>query len=471
MENHLVSSPKSLRRTVRTADWVSAALVLTACGRTAVQVGPQQAVTLAPTETSVLESTDPYRRGGFLVGEGALPFVGISRYFATESPDTTIVLVALSIPPRGLSFVRAGDRYAAYYSVKVDIMSGPTLIKTERPGGEVRVASIDETKRGDEGIIFQRSFRISPGNYSLHLTVQDSIGAGAGSSTAQISVPRLATGDAGSLLPVYAAMPRDKRGAPLLATVNPRATLRYGHDAAVQLYLEKYGRGAIDTLVVTSAAEHDSSRSGTRDTIVIARDSDVNSIVFPVSVASLELGLNRITATSANGTAIASSVVRVSIGEDIPVSTFNELWGALKYFATDAELRDLREASPEKRPSRWAALMKRTDPNPATPENEALREYARRTRIATARYREDSRPAWETDRGAVLVALGEPDIISNPAPVDSTPTRVQTWEYRRHRLLLVFYDQGGLGKWRLTTYSEADLKSLLSIAGPCVGCS
>jgi GWxTD domain-containing protein len=188
-------------------------------------------------------------------------------------------------------------------------------------------------------------------------------------------------------------------------------------------------------------------------------------------VASLELGVNRITAMSTHGVAVASSAVRVSIGEDIPVSTFNGLWDALKYFATEGELRELREATPEKRPSRWAALMKRTDPNPATPENEALHEYARRTRVASARYREDSRPAWETDRGAVLVALGEPDIISNPAPVDSTPTRVQTWEYKRHRLLLVFYDQGGAGKWRLTTYSEADLKSLLSIAGPCVGCS
>ena len=168
---------------------------------------------------------------------------------------------------------------------------------------------------------------------------------------------------------------------------------------------------------------------------------------------------------------MASSVVRVSIGEDVPVTSFNELWSALKYFATDAELRDLREASRDKRPSKWAALMKRTDPNPATQENEALHEYARRMRVANDRYREDARPAWDTDRGAVLVALGEPDVISNPAPVDSTsPTRVQTWEYRRHHLVLVFYDQGGLGKWRLTTYSETDLKSLLSIAGPCVGC-
>jgi GWxTD domain-containing protein len=471
MENHLVSSPKAVRRTLATAVRLGAALLLTACGRTAVQVGPQQASTPAPTDTSVLESTDPYRRAGFLVGEGALPFVGISRYFATESPDTTMVLIALSIPPRALSFVRAGDRYAAYYSVKADIMSGPTLVKTERPAGEVRVASIDETRRGDEGIIFQRALRIPPGNYSLRLTVQDSIGASAGSSTDQISVPRLGAGDAGSLLPVYAAMPREKRSAPLLATVNPRATLRYGRDAALQLYLERYGRDAVDTLVVTTTAEQDSSRSGTRDTVVLARDSDVSSVLFPVSVASLELGVNRITAMSTHGVAVASSAVRVSIGEDIPVSTFNGLWGALKYFATEGELRELREATPEKRPSRWAALMKRTDPNPATPENEALHEYARRTRVASARYREDSRPAWETDRGAVLVALGEPDIISNPAPVDSTPTRVQTWEYKRHRLLLVFYDQGGAGKWRLTTYSEADLKSLLSIAGPCVGCS
>ena len=61
--------------------------------------------------------------------------------------------------------------------------------------------------------------------------------------------------------------------------------------------------------------------------------------------------------------------------------------------------------------------MKRTDPNPATPENEALHEYARRTRVASARYREDSRPAWETDRGAVLVALGfTMALVKRPPP-------------------------------------------------------
>src|SRR6185295_806164 len=110
----------------------------------------------------------------------------------------------------------------------------------------------------------------------------------------------------------------------------------------------------------------------------------------------------------------------------------------LKYFATEIDLRMLRDASPERRQTLWATLMRQTDPNPGTPQNEALREYGRRLAVADAAYREDARPGWLTDRGSVVAALGEPDTVSAPVAADSVgPARLIAWEYHRYRLSLV----------------------------------
>jgi hypothetical protein len=71
----------------------------------------------------------------------------------------------------------------------------------------------------------------------------------------------------------------------------------------------------------------------------------------------------------------------------------------------------------------------------------------------------------------VVAALGEPDVITEPQPADSIGTaQVVTWEYRRHRLLLVFGDAAGPGMWRLTPLSDADFRALLALVGPCAGC-
>ena len=469
MEEQIVSSFSGAGGRIR---WVAVATatLVAACGAPAIQPAARPP---APTvaEASPLESTDAYRRAGFLVGDGALPFVGMVRYFGTESLDTTMAVVALSIPPRALSFVRAGDRYAAYYAVKIDILLGQTLVRSERPTGEVRVVSLQETTRGDEGVIFQRALRIAPGSYSVRVTVQDSLGANSGSSTGPLSVPFMANGVVAPIFPIYAAELRTARAAPLVAVANPRATVRYGRDTAVQFYIEAYGPNAPDTVILTSRPGQDQTTVLRRDTVLLPKDREPRATRVAIPIARLGLGMVAIGVTTTNGAPLGSAVAMVTLGEDAPVTTVDELLDALKYFASEPDVRMLREASPERRPALWSSLMRQTDPNPSTPENEALHEYLRRVGVADAKYREDTRHGWLTDRGAVVVALGEPDTISDPAPADSTGTaRLMAWEYRRYRLSLVFSDEAGAGRWRLTPTSDSEFRGLLEVAGPCVGC-
>src|SRR5688572_11856441 len=52
-----------------------------------------------------------YREMGLIGGTGDLPFVGNVAHFAAATPDSTHVLLTLSLPNRALTFAREGDRY------------------------------------------------------------------------------------------------------------------------------------------------------------------------------------------------------------------------------------------------------------------------------------------------------------------------------------------------------------------------
>ena len=75
------------------------------------------------------------------------------------------------------------------------------------------------------------------------------------------------------------------------------------------------------------------------------------------------------------------------------------------------------------------------------------------------RFREEATPGWRSDRGRVFVTLGEPDQLLEPQVTDFSRGRQQLWDYRALNMQLVFYDQTGTGRWRLTQSSEVRFES------------
>ena len=69
---------------------------------------------------------------------------------------------------------------------------------------------------------------------------------------------------------------------------------------------------------------------------------------------------------------------------------------------------------------------------------------------------------WLSDRGVAFVGLGDPDNIYDAGLNDPNQrVRQQVWEYRELRLNLVFIDQTGFGRWRLSAQAMADLQSAI----------
>ena len=132
----------------------------------------------------------------------------------------------------------------------------------------------------------------------------------------------------------------------------------------------------------------------------------------------------------------------------------------LRWFASPYRIKQLRDTEPEARPAAWTVFVKATDSDPVTPVNEDLVDYFSRLLIVTTRFREEGTPGWLTDRGKVLLGLGEPDQIYDQGLAGvGNRGRSQVWEYRRLNTQFVFYDQTGFDRWRLTNSGEMEFQA------------
>ena len=152
----------------------------------------------------------------------------------------------------------------------------------------------------------------------------------------------------------------------------------------------------------------------------------------------------------------------LSISDQWMVANFDELLQFLRYIASDAEIRQLRDGTAQERRERWDAFWRGRDPLPATPENEFREEFFDRVRYATEHFTEAGGiPGWHTDRGEVYIVLGPPDYTRDRYVAGSDPVRPDgiEWIYEdtpAGRLTLLFVDRTGFGRYSLTPSSRAE---------------
>jgi len=447
-----------------------------------------------PTATlatlGALDPTETYRRAGFLTTSGPVSFVGNVRFLAGPTVDSVLAIVAVSLPSRSLTFTREGDRYRAVYEVGFDLLQkGKAAARTVgqfRARETVRVSSLRETTRDEESVIFQQLVVVPPGSYTAALTVRDLGSNQTGTAEGSVTVPQFSgtvsgTAGAGGVavggsgftglaapVAVHTATPRAARSLFPDLIVNARSTAIFGRDSVVRVYFEWYDVGPLAPVarspVVHFSIRSDDGRELYVDSVVATTwgaDGQVAAAIARVPVAKVSLGRRRILAWRVGGTDTISAPIFVSPADDLAAVSFEELLGYLRYFATTARLRMLSDTTPEARAGAWRAFLRTTDPSPTTAEHEGLREYFRRLAIANARFRGEEVPGWLSDRGMVYTTLGEPDRVTEPRTSEGRPrSRTQVWEYTHHRLQLVFIEQEGTHRWRLTPSSEAEFQTV-----------
>jgi len=139
------------------------------------------------------------------------------------------------------------------------------------------------------------------------------------------------------------------------------------------------------------------------------RQGELSSALLDFPVQSIGVGPVTVVTSLAGTADSVQAPLFLSFGDEFGITSFDDLLSYLRYFVSPQQIQTLRDTPPEQRAAAWAAFWKRTDPNPSTPDNEALRDYFKRIATANSRYREEGMAGWLTDRGRVYVTLGEPD--------------------------------------------------------------
>lgn len=402
-----------------------------------------------------------YRRMGLLAEGGDTPFVGSVSFLGGKNLDSTTFLLTVSVPTRSLTFVRENDRYRASYSATLILTQASEPARRFESHHIVRVASFKETTRSDESVLYQQIVSVRPGSYEMSFALRDDAGGKGSSIEATVNVPRIAAGSLSSPIPVYEAVPRGSLDSLPRIVPTPRATLTLGQDSVLTVYVEGYGDGTTLPLHAAVFTEN-ASMPVWSDTASLPRRGGIFSGVLTIPLLRLGIGALTLAVTARQGADTTKAPVFVTFGEDLPVATFSEMVNYLRYFGSPSRLQALRDAPPDARPAVWATFLRETDPDPSTPANEALRAYFDRITQANVRFREEGGAGWLTDRGRVFVGLGSPDQVYEPNTTDLNQRgRAQIWEYRRHRLQIVFIDQTGFGRWRMTVSSEAEFEGLM----------
>jgi len=405
-----------------------------------------------------------YRQIGLMAAPNPLAFVGKVASFASTSPDTTLVLVSISIPNRALTFSREGDRYRAPYEVRLALTRGMAEAASVNATEIVRVGSFREINRTDESIIFQHFLRVPPGAYTLSAAVRDVGGSKTATQQVAITIPAFGAGKLSIPILVYEARGRSTLDSLPKLLASPRSSAVFGRDSTVAIYLEAYGSGT--RLPLDYVVRNDKGAQLWRDSATLAHNGALFHGLLNVPISAVGIGLANVALIRRDTRDSVSAPLFVSFGEDIPLMSFEDMVGYLRYFTTSSRLRALREAPLERRATVWAEFLRATDPIPETATNEEMQAYFGRVQQANQQFRIDHNPGWLSDRGMVFVSLGEPDQIIERSinqtfsPTQASPnTRLQIWQYRQYDSQLVFYEEMG-GRWRLTRPSQAEFLSL-----------
>ncbi len=447
------------------------AAVVTGCGSW-TRVGEDTNPTPEQQAARMLDPTTLYVHLGRFVATGDMHYVG-GVAFVPARGDSTTAIVGLSLSNDDFSFDRQDGAYSARYRVEYEF---------DRPGAApiivghndtVRVATFAEAQRNDESILAQQQVPLMPGDYHLVVRVRDLTTSNVGTGTKDITVPAFTPGSFTAPILAYRVHSRTARDSALSIVLNPRGTVAYGGDTLL-VYFEGVGftgphdvpltvRDDRDSVIKQAVAHFDGRGPGTIESRVVRISPDsapLGQVDITLGPVHAPVGTGQPTLATGPGNVARTTSAMVSFSDAWIVTNFDDLLSMLRYFGEDRRINAMRHAPPAQRDSLWKDFFHATDPNTATPQNEALDAYFARVAEASRRFAEPGIPGWRTDRGEVYITLGEPDVIQDQSATVQEMGRIYHWQYTRYLLDLYFQDLHGFGRYQLTPESRADFEQV-----------
>lgn len=398
-----------------------------------------------------LDGTSTFRKLGYLAAGAPVPFVLSFHALAGPSPDSTLLVLTLSMSGRALTFERIRTAFVADYSVEATLNSGDRKLPI-RESNTVRVGSIEDTRRAEETVIFQRSMNVSPGTYVTSVTVIDEVSGERSGAEGVVEVPRLGPGTISEPLAVYSAAMRDSLTERLQFIANPRSTVTFGYDTAY-FYVEGYDLPP--QTVVDLWMANDTGAVIWREVMTFAGNRAVEGAVLAIPPDLLDVGILTLNLQARDQDVLRRVSLVVSFAAQWVGTDLDALLSLLRYVPWRGAMDTIRAATPVRRIALWRQFWEATDPNSRTPENEFLDGYFDRVVEANENFRESDTVGWLTDRGEVYITLGPPSDVRKVRSLQGLGASAIRWEYDRQQLALDFQvDQAGFGRFTLTAASR-----------------
>jgi GWxTD domain-containing protein len=128
-------------------------------------------------------------------------------------------------------------------------------------------------------------------------------------------------------------------------------------------------------------------------------------------------------------------------------ANFDDTIEILALIASGEDLKELRAAPEAGRAAAWAKFWSARDPDPSTPENEALAQYLERVQYVVKEFSQFG-AGWKSDRGRVYIRYGPPEQIDT-AMDQRAQGEYEIWRYYSLNRNFVFYDMFGVGDFKL----------------------
>lgn len=314
---------------------------------------------------------------------------------------------------------------------------------------------------------------LRPGPYRLTFTITDVANGRSGRVDEVIAVPAI-PGDRPALSQIQLAseIVPDSTGQRFRKSnlrVSPNPDHRYGDGGVVYYYLELYGlTGEAGQQLTISYNSEDDSVTGIVLSEALAgadrqavRTGGFRIDEMPAGDYQLWAQLKDATGRRLAVTSAGFSVRRDPFAPTAQAGLMRDeqaalqqqggrYYGRIEYLANAKMLDTYRSLDSAGQREFLRQFWKARDPDPKTPENEALREHVRRYAYANETFGEQIRKGIEgsqTDRGRIYIKFGEPEEIIN-RPIEPKHKPVIIWRYPGSKKF-VFVDLGGYGRFEL----------------------
>jgi GWxTD domain-containing protein len=388
----------------------------------------------------------------------------------SESPDSSRVDLYFAVPYRLLDFLYAGDKYVADYGAVIQVTDSATgRLVLDRYQAHSVVEDIERhearTSKGVELADAQQfTLALRPGAYDIRLMIRDLSSHHEYDTSVAVHVR-----DLSGLRPTLSDLLvyRQKNGGRILPAIGGDVgTVQPASSGVFALAYNIPDTSVITYAVITPIGSEDpqltrigraSLKAGGGPAPVFAAfdftDLWMGSYDLRLYLLPRSFDTNGATRDRLERSAIvyADRPIHVSVMHGVPIAQadLDDAIEQLRTIASSSEWDSLSIAqTPFEKRAAILDFWRKQDPDPYEPGNRPMEVFYQRIEYANAHFETGGTPGWKTDRGRVLVALGEPDYVDRH-PYEANQKPYEVWEYTRTGTRFYFVDQYLLGEYRL----------------------